>query len=308
MSAAARPRDLAVALALLLLALSPVADALTDAAPATNPSFDVWEFRVLGNSVLTADQVERAVYPFLGSDRTLKEVDAARAALEALYHERGFGTVFVDVPEQDVENGVVRLKVIEGRLAHVRVAGAQYFSGRAIRNAIPAATAGVVPSVPELQEQLRRVNAQTPDRAVVPVLKAGAEPGTVDLTLNVNEHHPLHVAVELNNAHTAGTTPDRLLLDAHYTNAFGRLDDASLQYQASPQRGREVSVFAANYAAHLGDTGSQLAAYYIRSRSDVASVGALDVLGNGTIVGARWITVLPAPGGLSRSVTVGLDW
>jgi len=297
-----------MALLVAALAAPGSALALAETPPATSPSFDVWEFRVLGNTTLTSEQVERAVYPFLGSDRTLKEVDAARAALENLYHEKGFGTVFVDVPEQDVDNGVVRLKVVEGRIAHVRLAGAQYFSGRAIRNAIPAASAGTVPSVPALQEQLRRVNSQSPDRIVVPVLKAGAEPGTVDLTLNVNEHYPLHVAIELNNAHTANTSPDRLLVDAHYTNAFGRLDDASLQYQASPQRRREVSVIAANYAARLDAEGSQLAGYYIRSNSNVASVGALDVLGNGTIVGLRWINALPGAGNLTRSISAGIDW
>ncbi len=49
--------------------------------------FDVFEYRVLGNTVLPTQAVERAVYPHLGEKRTLKDVDAARVALEKAYRD-----------------------------------------------------------------------------------------------------------------------------------------------------------------------------------------------------------------------------
>ena len=115
------------------------AEGSADAAPAAQ--FDVMEFRVLGNTVLPPADIERAVYPFLGPGKSIDDVQAARAALEQAYRSAGRGTVYVDVPEQDVEGGIVRLKVTEGQLRQVRVQGAQYFSGRQIRNALPAAAA-----------------------------------------------------------------------------------------------------------------------------------------------------------------------
>src|SRR5579859_2288706 len=83
------------------------------AAAATEPKFDILEFRVLGNSKLKNSEIETAVYPFLGPEKSLRDVESAKHALEDLYHSRGFGTVFVDIPEQQVDNGVVRLHVAE---------------------------------------------------------------------------------------------------------------------------------------------------------------------------------------------------
>src|SRR5262245_50272353 len=108
------------------------------APPEQSAPFDVWEFRVLGNSVLPAREVESAVYPFLGAQRTIEVVEQARQALERAYRDKGYGTVFVDIPEQDVVDGVVRLKVTEGKLARVRISGARYFSNGRIRTEVTA--------------------------------------------------------------------------------------------------------------------------------------------------------------------------
>src|SRR5262249_16409229 len=154
--------------------------------------FDLLEFRVLGNSVLESTEVERIVYPFLGSMKSVDDVQAARLALENAYHAKGYGTVFVDVPEQSVDQGIVRLKVTEGKRASCWVSGARYFSQRQIRNEAPEAAPGAVLHIPTLQTELEQINTQTRDRSVVPVLKAGSAPGTVDLAFKVDDRLPLH--------------------------------------------------------------------------------------------------------------------
>ena len=72
-------------------------------------NFDIWEFQIEGNTMLPGEDVERAVYGHLGEGKTIADVNQAQQQLETLYHERGFGSVFVDIPEQDVQNGVVLL-------------------------------------------------------------------------------------------------------------------------------------------------------------------------------------------------------
>jgi hemolysin activation/secretion protein len=90
------------------------------------PRFDILEYRVEGNSVLTREQIERAVYPHLGPRRTIADVERARGSLEKTYREAGYATVLVDIPEQKVSAGSVVLKVTEGRLSRVRVKGSRY--------------------------------------------------------------------------------------------------------------------------------------------------------------------------------------
>ncbi|MBS0375211.1 MAG: ShlB/FhaC/HecB family hemolysin secretion/activation protein [Proteobacteria bacterium] len=292
------------------LALSPVL--AEEPAPGPGPAaaperLDILEFRVLGNSVLPARTIETAVYPHLGPARSFQDIEEARLALETAYHEAGFGTVYVDIPEQRVDGGIVRLRATEGRVHAVRVAGARYFSGREIRSALPSAAPGTVPSVPALQAELAAVNAESADRSVVPVLKAGPVPGTVDLELNVEDHLPLHLAAEVNNQYSADTRPLRASLTADYANLFGRLDSLSAQYQASPQQAGNVGVLAVAYARRL-DEAAHLTFNYINSSSSVASLGSLDVVGKGHMYGLRYDrNVVAAPGHL-ETVSVGFDY
>lgn len=272
------------------------------------PHFDVGEIRVLGNSTLAPTDIERIIYPFVGPNKTIDDLNAARVALENAYHSQGFGTVFVDLPEQQLVGGLVRLKVTEGRLASVQISGTRYYSNRQILAAIPEARPGVVPNLPKLQQQIGAVNAQTAERAVVPILKAGSEPGTVALGLKVQDHLPLHGSAEFNNQQTEGTRAVRGLFALSYDNLFGRFDQFAVQYQTAPQQPDQVGVLATNIAIHLYDGGPALSLYYIDSKTNVVSAGTLGVLGKGSIYGLRLPISFANSADFSSTMTYGLDY
>ncbi len=258
--------------------------------------------------MLSNRDIERILYPLLGDGKTLTDVEAARAALEKTYHDLGYATVFVDIPEQDVGESVVRLRVTEGRLRQVGISGARYFSERKILAALPAATAGTVPSVPALQQQLSTVNSLSADQSVIPILKAGPTPGTVDLALKVDDHLPLHGSLEVNNQYSPGTKPLRAIASLSYSNLFNEFDNLSAQFQDSPQLTSGVSVFAANYAMGPAIAGFHPSAYYIHSDSNVATVGTLGVLGKGDIIGTRFAYPISATSAGLQAVTLGVDY
>ena len=277
--------------------------------PAAGEPFDVMEFRVLGNTMLASPDIERAVYPHLGPQKTIADVEAARGSLEQAYRNAGYATVFVDIPEQDVDKGIVRLRVTEAKLRRVKVEGARYFSARQIRAALPAAAPATVPAFPVLQAELAALNTQTPDRSVVPVLGAGPVPGTVDLTLKVKDSLPLHGSAELNDAHTVNTSRLRLLASLSYDNLFNRLDSVSLQYQTAPQERSELDGWVASYVTRLGtERKNRLALYFVDSDTDVASLGTISVLGKGKIYGARLIMPLLNSPSQTHSFTLGADY
>ena len=292
---------LCATLALLAL-MSAVQPAL---AADTAPTFDIWEFRVLGNTVLDARAVEQSVLPFLGSGRTLTDVEAARAALEAAYHARGYGTVFVDIPEQTVDEGIVRLHATEGRLSVASVAGAKYTRTREVRDQVTEAQVGKVPSLTALQNEIAAVNAITPDRQVVPVMKAGAEPGTVELAMNVEDQLPLHGSLELNNQYTARSTPLRLAGNVSYDDMFRRHDSFSLQYLMSPQETKDVKVFAAGYVARVPD--GKLSFSYINNSSSVP-IASADSIGKGRTYGVHYDRTLVASPEMVQDLTFGLEY
>jgi hemolysin activation/secretion protein len=296
------------------------APAATQEAPATASAvtaaaesrFDVFELRVLGNTRLDETAIDSVLYRFLGPQRTLKDVEAARQALESLYHERGYGAVFVDIPEQSVAQGLVRLHVTESALGRVTVSGARYFSNRQILAALPEAQPGATPQLPVLQAEVAAINGVSRDRQVTPVLKAGKQPGTVDLNLKVEDHLPLHASLELNNQYTVDTKPLRAAVGLSYEDLFGRFDTLSAQFQTSPQDRSQVAVWTGSYATHVGDGTKRLAGYYFHSNSSVATLNvagsSVTVLGKGTVTGLRLIMPLPATDVSLQTFTLGADY
>ena len=280
------------------------------AAPAQAPHknvFNVKEYRVEGNTLLPAIRIEEALYPFTGADKTIDDVEAARSALGKAYHDAGYLTVLVGIPEQTVSAGIVRLKVLEGSVEKVRVVGAQYHDRSRILGSVPSLARGSVPYFPEVQQQMADAN-RAADIRVVPVLKAGQTPGMVEAELRVNDKLPLHASLELNNYASANTTPLRLTAMVRYDNLWQREHSLSVQYQTSPGDLEQVKVLSATYLMPLPESANQLALYSVVSRSNVAAVGDLSLIGQGNIFGARWVMPMPAREKFSHSVTLGVDY
>lgn len=269
--------------------------------------FDIWELRVEGNSLLDTTLIERTVYPFVGPDKSIRDVEAARLALETFYRDSGYPTVLVDIPEQDVSEGVVRLKVVQGTVSRVRVTGSRYFSLGRIRAGAPAVAQGEVPYMPALQQQLKEINQASPDRAVTPIFRPGRTPGTVEVDLRVKDKPPLHVDAELNNRYSRDTSELRASGTLRYSNLWQREHSASVIYQTAPQEPGEVRVLAGTYVVPLGG-GDVLAAYAVDSKSNVVSAGDLTVIGNGTILGLRYVKPLAEIPGYFHSATFGADY
>lgn len=269
-------RALVLAVCSLCLALPAVC--------AAEPGFDLLELQVEGNTVLPAAAIEAAVEPHLGPGRGMAGVEAARAALEAAYQKAGYLTVLVDVPEQKVDGGTVRLAVLEGRVGGLYVLGSRYHDQGWIRAKVSALQAGGVPNFNEVQAQLAEVNRDS--RRVQPVLKPGKLPGTVDVELQVEDRLPLSGSVEFHNQHSAGTEPLRMQASLRYDNLFQRDHSLGLTVITAPGQPRQSLVGVANYlmAEASGDSWN---VSLTLSDSDVETLGGTQVLGRGATLGLR---------------------
>jgi len=251
---------------------------------------DIWEYRVEGNSLLEKEIIQRRLKPYLGPARTLEDVEKAAATLQNEYKIAGYPAVFVDIPPQTVVNGVFYLNVTETRLRRVRVAGANYFLPSLIRKTVPSLETGRPLSLPDLQKDMRFANAINSDLKVIPVLQQGPTPDTVDLELSIEDDFPLTGGIELNNYHSETTTDTRLNVDIGYNNLWQRYHSWSMQAQVTPEDTSEVKVFSTNYILPLGLQGDKLAFYAVSSDSDISTLGDIQVVGEGFILGGRYIT------------------
>jgi hemolysin activation/secretion protein len=270
--------------------------------------FAVLEYRVEGNTVLPPLVVEEAVYPHLGTGRTPEDIERARNALEEAYRTAGFLTVSVELPQQRVSDGIVRLRVVERRVGRVRVTGARYFLPSEIRREAPSIAPGTVPNINAVQRDIIALN-RLPDRRVTPQLRdQDAAPGTVDFELEVEDKLPLHGSLELNNRRSANTEPLRLSGSVRYDNLWQRGDSVTVGFQTAPQRTSNATVFSTSYLWRVpGRSGASLLASAVVSNSNVGTVGGTSVLGDGTIFGLRGLLPLGFRTGFSHTATVGID-
>ena len=277
------------------------------AACAQDAQFDIFEYRVEGATLLPAITVEQAVYPHLGEGRTLADVEKAREALEQAYHAAGYLTVLVSIPPQKVDDKLVRLAVTEAPVERLRVVESRYFSLGEIKAGVPQLAEGTVPNFPQMQKELAALN-KSPDRRITPVLRPGKTPGTVEVDLKVKDELPLHGNVELNDRYSQDTTRTRLTANLRWDNLWQQQHGLGITVQTAPEEPDESRVFSASYTWPLA-SGNYLAFYAVKSDSDVAAVGTLNVRGNGVIAGARYILPLRSKwDGFFHTATLGADY
>jgi hemolysin activation/secretion protein len=288
-------------------AAKPDAAKTAAAPPAVAAPFDIDEYRVEGADALPQIDVEEAVYPFLGPNRTAGDVEKARAALEKAYHDRGFQTVSVSIPQQNAQRGFVILKVAENRVGRLRVKGSRYFDLDNIKHKAGSLQEGTLPNFNEVTKDIVSLN-QWPNRRVTPTLRAGVTPGTVDVDLNVEDKLPLHGNIELNNRQSPSTTPLRLSASVFYENLWQLGHSMTFTYQVAPQRRADAEVFSLSYLARTDADWLNVLVYGLKSASAVATVGGANVVGPGQVVGARAVITLPTRGELFHTVSLGVDY
>ena len=270
--------------------------------------FFIQEYRVAGVRHLPRPAVEEAVYPFLGPGRGPDDVENARAALEKAYREAGYQTVTVEVPPQDVADGVVALQVNEATVGRLRVKGARYSLPSAIKAMTPSLAEGQVVNFNAVPAEIIALN-QLPDRRVTPTLHAGQTPGTVDVDLNVTETSPLHASVEVNNRRSANTTAARVNGAVTDHNFLQRGDSLGLSFQVAPQRPADARVYSGYYLARFPAAGGlSLMLQGTKQDSNVSTLGGAAVAGRGEIFGGRVLVRLPAAKNFYQSLSLGVDY
>jgi len=280
------------------------------ASPAPAPeTFFIQAFDVSGVTALSADEIERLVYPHEGPDRTQADVEAARKAIQDAYAAKGYGAALVDVPVQQNDTfaaGVVQIAVNEVPVGQVRVVGSRFHSLWVARQAVPALVEGQPVNLKALQTQVSAAN-RFPDRAIDPQFKPGRVPGEIDVDLKVTDEHPLHANAQLDDDASPNTRPLRLTATARYTNLFQTGQAASFTYVVAPQDFHDTQVFAGSYTIPVIGTPWSFSLSGYHSNSNVASLGGSAVLGNGFQAGARLLYHLPAAD-TSQSISFGADF
>ena len=218
-----------------------------DASIKTNaPTLDVRSYIVEGNTVLRPEQFS-LLTNYTGTNITFPRLREGLGELQLLYRNLGFATISVTLPKQKITNGVVHVKVVEGKLNKISVTGNRYYSTNNIRRALPSLTTNILLNTKWFQPELDRANASA-DRQIYPVVSPGPDPGTTDLLLKVKDRLPLHAHIEVNDKSTPGTPLLRVDSAIQYNNLWQLNHQIGLEYNFSP-----LSMKSGDYSPNIFD-------------------------------------------------------
>ncbi|MDB6035922.1 MAG: hypothetical protein JWM16_6260, partial [Verrucomicrobiales bacterium] len=218
---------------------SPPSGVASNPVPAKTPAFEIKGYAIHGNTLLNYEQMEPIFKKYVGPAVTFGTVRQALSELQLAYRNRGYVTVGVALPRQQLTNGLVKVQVTEGRLNEINVVGNRFYSSNNVLRALPSLSTNVLLNTKWFQPELDQANANQ-DRQIYPVIGAGADPGTSALTLKVKDRLPLHGHLELNNRATPGTPSLRVDSTLQYNNLWQLDHQAGVQYSFTPEQKTEA--------------------------------------------------------------------
>ncbi len=293
-----------------LLALAVTTAVWPGSAVAADPAalhFDISSYVAEGVTLLTKDELNAAVAPYVGKDKNFSDVQLALEALEAAYAKRGYTAIQVLLPEQELEKGKVRLRVVEARFGQIVVKGQKYFSEEGVHNALPSIRQGNIPRTAQIGRELKLAN-ENPARQLNVVLKAGKKDDQVDAEVQVTDQKPASFGVSFDNTGTSETGHTRLGLFYRHANLQNADQVGTVQLQVSPQHMNRVRVFGGGYKIPLYASGNSVEFFGGYSNVNSMVGGLTNFQGGGVLLNARYNQSLERLGMFDPRLIYGFDW
>lgn len=239
--------------------------------------FQVHSFRFAGATAFTGMQLKRVVERFVDLELNLYELNRAADAVTEFYHDRGYLLAKAIIPAQRVDDGVVTLAVIEGRVGGVLVSGNKSYASGFLQERIGNLKPGSLMETSYLERNLLLLN-DLPGLTVRATLSPGAEFGTSDVLIKVDERR-FGGSMTLDNTGRAETGSKRVDLTGEINNPLGNGDQ--LKLRATVTEHSLTTLASMGYSIPIGGEGWRLAANYSDVKYDLAGTfAALGIQGS----------------------------
>lgn len=180
--------------------------------------FDVSGFVFQGNTIFPADQLAGLINDMQGTISFTQLLEAT-SRITKHYREAGYIVARAYVPEQAIENGQVRIAVLEGVLGAIQVTGDSPISAERVRAHLARLQSTGIINESDLEYGALLLNDLPGLRAEV-ALRPGERTGTSDVVLNVIDEGTYDFSVDYNNFGSPVTGEHRLGMVAGINNIF----------------------------------------------------------------------------------------
>jgi len=218
--------------------------------------FLVREIRFTPSEILKPEELEAIARDFRGRELTLSELQGIAARVNALYKAKGVVTAQAVIPPQDVSEGVVQVRLVEGRVGRIEVKGNETTREGYVTSRLALKPAELI-DLDRLERAIVRYN-RTNDTQIRAELKPGTEFGTTDLYVTLAEPPRHDLRLTLDNSGSPSTGLWREGLSYANRSLLGYRDELSASYSHSS--GHDGKAFG--YAVPFNPWGGRISFTY----------------------------------------------
>ncbi len=234
-------------------------------------------FQLEGNTAFSNEELEAALAHYENRMLTAEELHEAKNRLTRHYIANGYVNSGAVLPDQEVNDGVVRMKIIEGRLTKITFTGLSRLRERYVRSRL---LRGDDPrkaplNMHSLRRRLKLLKQDPRVENVNAELTPGLEPGEARLRVSIVEAKPWRAALVFNNQNPPSVGPYRGELEFSHMNLTGWGDALFARYAIT----EGVNEYLAEYAIPVTrwDTTLTFAAERVDSTVVARPFGHLDI-------------------------------
>lgn len=276
--------------------------------PSGGPTFVLTRVAFNASHFLTQAELAAIVAPFVGRAVDFAGIQAILNAVNARYAQMGIVTASATLPEQELEGGVLRVELVEGRVGDVAVEGAATAAGY-VRSRVRLERNAVV-DVSRLSGRIAAQN-RVGEARIRTALQPGAEFGQTDVLLSVTEPKRNLLDVFADNFGSPSTGRYQAgALFQHY-GMLGADDRLKLYgvYSAGNLAGN------ASYTFGFAPTGARLGLSYSYSQMRIIDGAFVDLgvaghshgggvnLVQPVVSSANWLALVNLGANVNRSIT-----
>lgn len=224
----------------------------------------VREIKLSGNTVFSDEELAQVTRPYENRVVTSEELQELRYQLTLYYVERGYINSGAVIPDQRVQDGVIRLQIIEGELSEIDISGNGRLRSSYIRNRLSRKTDAAL-NIEALQQRLQLLQQSDLIERLNAELLPGLRPGEAKLNVAIERENPWLFSVVAANNRSPSVGAERVEAFIGHRNLTGWGDTLAVRYGLS-DGADDVGVF---YSIPLNAQDTILRLSYDRSDSSV---------------------------------------
>lgn len=183
------------------------------------PSFVLREVKITGATVFKPEDFKPAYEQLLNNKVSFQDMEAVSAKIESKYKEKGYLTTIAFIPQQEIREGAIEIRIAEGRMGRLDVEGNKWFSADFIKKFIHSKKNEIL-NIKTLARDILRLN-KNPDLEIRTIISPGKDPQTSDIAVKVDGKFPWHVGFLEDNRGSLLTGKYRSMFTLRGSNVCG---------------------------------------------------------------------------------------